>query len=69
MSLSKKLYDDYVRSFKMGRISTNDLFIEQTRLISSELLMAESQLEFHQTITSLCVLQGDNLNTCLANGL
>ncbi len=69
LSLSKKLYDDYVRSFKMGRISTNDLFIEQTRLISSELLMAESQLEFHQTITSLCVLQGDNLNTCLANGL
>lgn len=67
LTLAKKLYEDYLRSFKIGRISTNDLFLEQARLISSESLLTESLLAFHQSIVSLCVLQGQNLSSCLQN--
>lgn len=65
LDLSKKLYEDIMRSFRLGRISTNDLIIEQNRLLESENNLAISQLTFHQGIIEACTLSGLNSVDCL----
>jgi outer membrane protein TolC len=65
LELSKKLYDDILRIFRLGRISTNDLIIEQNRLLESENNLAISQLTFHQGIVEACALAGVTTAECL----
>ena len=65
LKLSKKLYDDILKSFRLGRISTNDLIIEQNRLLESENNLALSQLSFHQGIIEACTLSGLKSSECL----
>lgn len=65
LELSKKLYDDILRIFRLGRISTNDLMIEQNRLLESENNLAWSQLTFHQGIIESCSLSGVSTKDCI----
>ncbi len=62
---SKRLYQDILKSFRLGRISTNDLFIEQNRLFDSETDLALSQLTYHQTLIEGCALSGTSAAICL----
>jgi len=62
---AKGLYLDILKSFRLGRISTNDLFIEQNRLLESETDLALSQLSFHQTLIESCALAGVPSSDCL----
>lgn len=62
---SKALYQDVLRSFRLGRISTNDLFLEQNRLLDSETALALSELTFHQTLIETCTLAGVRSQICL----
>jgi multidrug efflux system outer membrane protein len=62
---AKGLYLDILKTFRLGRISTNDLFIEQNRLLDSETDLALSQLSFHQTLIESCALAGIKSSECL----
>jgi outer membrane protein TolC len=62
---TRRLYDDILRSFRLGRMSTNDLFIEQNRLFESQTALALSQLSFHQTLIESCALVGQKASDCL----
>jgi outer membrane protein TolC len=65
LEISRKLYQDILRSFRLGRISTNDLFVEQNRLLESENNLALSQLTFHQSLIETCALAGLKSIECL----
>jgi outer membrane protein TolC len=65
LETSRKLYFDILKSFRLGRISTNDLFIEQNRLLESENALAASQLTFHQSLIETCALFGLKSAECL----
>lgn len=65
LETSRKLYQDILNSFRLGRISTNDLFLEQNRLLESENTLALSQLTFHQSLVETCALFGVESNNCL----
>lgn len=62
---SKNLYKDLLRSYLLGRISTNDLLIEQNRVLESESNLTSSQLAYHQTVVSACTLLGFRVFYCL----
>lgn len=62
---ARKLYQDILRSFRIGRLSTNDLFIEQNRLLESETILAQNQLTFHQSLIEACALSGANAMECI----
>ncbi len=62
---SKRLYLDMIKSYRLGRLSTNDLFIEQNRLISVELETANSEFTYHQTIAEYCTLLGMKISSCV----
>jgi outer membrane protein TolC len=62
---SRKLYQDILNSFRLGRISTNDLFLEQNRLLESENALAFNLLTFHQSLIETCALAGVNARECL----
>lgn len=62
---SKGLYRDILRSFRLGRISTNDLILEQNRLLDTQTALALSQLTFHQTLIETCALAGLRASQCL----
>lgn len=65
LETAKKLYEDILRSFRLGRISTNDLFLEQNRLLETETTLAISQLTFHQSLIETCALSGIKTSECL----
>ena len=54
-----------LNSFRLGRISTNDLFLEQNRLLESENDLALSQLNYHQCLVETCALSGIKTINCL----
>ncbi len=62
---ARRLYQDILKSFRLGRISTNDLFIEQNRLLETETDLALSQLSFHQSLIESCALSGIKSSDCL----
>lgn len=65
LKLTKQLYQAIEKAFSLGRISFNDLFIEQNRLIESENTLALNQLEFHQSLIEYCALIGIPSSHCL----
>ena len=65
LHLSKELYQEIYRGFQMGRISINDLLIEQNRLIESQNALTLSQLNFHQSLVEYCALSGVKAADCL----
>lgn len=62
---ARKLYEDILKSFRVGRLSTNDLFTEQNRLLDSENTLALNQLTFHQSLIEACTLSGLTTSECL----
>lgn len=63
---SDRLYRDMLRSFQLGRLSTNDLFIEQDRKIRALISFSESRLAFHESLIESCALWGSNARNCLS---
>ncbi len=47
LGISRKLYEDNLRRFQSGRISANDLVVDQTRLYDSELLAVQGWAAAH----------------------
>ncbi len=59
------LYEDMLRSFQLGRLSTNDLFLEQDRKIRAIVDYAQARLDFHSSIMEACALRGLTATECL----
>jgi outer membrane protein TolC len=64
IEVSKSLYSDMVKAFQYGRISVNDLLIEQNRLIESEITFSKNMLSYHQVLVEGCLLNGYSLQDC-----
>lgn len=62
---ARQLYQDVLRSFRVGRISTNDMFIEQNRLLENEITLAQNQLTYHQSLIESCAIAGLSVSDCL----
>lgn len=65
-SKSRKLYSDYMRTFKLGRLSINDLLAEQTRLLASQAALTEGYMSFHRVVVETCLYKGKPLSECLS---
>jgi len=62
---SDLLYRDMLRSFQLGRLSTNDLFQEQDRKIRNLITYSKSRLSFHESLMEACALWGLSAKNCL----
>lgn len=62
---AEKLYRDMLRSFQLGRLSTNELFQEQDRRIRSVLSYSAARLAFHESLSEACALWGLSARDCL----
>ncbi len=62
---SERLYQDMLRSFQVGRLSANDLFLEQNRRIETLLSYSQSRLSFHEGLMEACALWGLEARDCL----
>lgn len=62
---SDRLYNDMLRTFQLGRLSTNDLFQEQNRKILSQISYTQSRLNYHESVAEACSLWGLALRDCL----
>lgn len=62
---AERLYRDMLRSFQLGRLSTNDLFLEQDRRIRSVLSYSQARLAFHESLIEACALWGMSARSCL----
>jgi outer membrane protein len=61
---SETLYQTMLRSFQLGRISANDLQLEQERRIRVLLSLAESRRSFHESLMEACALWGNLARNC-----
>jgi hypothetical protein len=61
---SETLYQTMLRSFQLGRISANDLQIEQERRIRVLLSLAESRQSYHESLMEACALWGNQARAC-----
>lgn len=52
--LTRRLYDDNLQRFKLGRASANDIAIDQARLLESQQLEVQGWLNAHATFLKLC---------------
>lgn len=64
---SERLYRDMLRNFQLGRISVNDLFLEQNRRFESVLSYVESKMAFHEGIMDACSAWGKRARDCLTS--
>jgi outer membrane protein TolC len=62
---AERLYRDMLRSFQLGRLSTNELFQEQDRRIRSVLSYSQARLAFHESLIEACALWGLSAKECL----
>jgi len=62
LSVSRKLYDDNFARFKQGRVSVNDLLIDQNRLSDAELLAIEGWHDLHLSYEKFCHAAGMNVD-------
>ncbi len=63
LSTSRKLYDDNFSRFKQGRVSVNDLLIDQSRLSDAELLAIEAWYNLHLNYERLCHANGMSVSS------
>ena len=63
LSTSRKLYDDNFSRFKQGRVTVNDLLIDQTRLSDAELLAIEALYNLHLNFERLCHANGMSVSS------
>lgn len=65
LSLSRKLYDDNLKRFQAGRISSNDLVIDRTRMYQAELNAVQGWSAAHLNFARLCHSLGYRVEKCV----
>jgi outer membrane protein TolC len=63
--LSRKLYNDNLLRFRAGRISSNDLAVDQNRMYEAELLAIQGWSAVHIYYSQLCHSMGYQVKECL----
>lgn len=58
LAQTEKLYENILKGFKLGKISMNDLFIEQRRLSDADSLLSQNYYELHVSVIDLCKENG-----------
>ena len=64
LDTSRQLYQDSLKRFQAGRISANDLVIDQRRLLDSELFAVQGWAYAHLQFPKLCHSLGKRLEDC-----
>ena len=64
LSISQQLYQDNLKRFQAGRISANDLAINQKRLLDSELFAIQGWKTAHLALLKLCQARGRSVLKC-----
>jgi outer membrane protein TolC len=64
LTLSRKLYQHNFKRFEAGRVSVNDLLVDQNRLLDSESLAEEGWANAHRAWVNFCSEQGYSLTQC-----
>lgn len=62
---SQHLFDASLRKFKMGRITVNEVVVDQSRHLDSEQLLVQSLQDFHLSLLAWCHSQNLSLRECL----
>jgi outer membrane protein TolC len=62
--LSRRLYNDSLKRFRIGRIDANDLALDETRFSDSELLATAGWAQLHLAYAELCHARGLRLMDC-----
>lgn len=65
LDISRKIYRQSVRRFQEGKLSVNDLEIDQNRFLETELLAQEGEAQLHLALSELCYEFGTTLFHCL----
>jgi outer membrane protein TolC len=62
--LSRQLYNDSLKRFRIGRIDANDLALDESRFTDSELLATAGWAQLHLAFAELCHARGLRLADC-----
>ncbi|MBN8554963.1 MAG: TolC family protein [Deltaproteobacteria bacterium] len=69
LQISHRLYEDNLKRFRIGRVSANDLVIDQNRLQDSKFLASSGWAAYHLNLMKLCHSLGRSVNQCLGLSL
>ena len=58
---AKSLYNDALARFKLGRMTANDLFLEQNRLLETQRLLVDGLYDYHVTLGRICRLESQSI--------
>ena len=64
LGVSRRLYQDSLKRFQAGRITANDLVIDQRRLLDSELFSVQGWAAAHLAFPRLCHAFGKKITEC-----
>lgn len=64
LEVSRKLYSDGLARFKAGRISADELLLEQSRVYTSELLAVQGWASTHLAYSRVCKARGFRIADC-----
>ena len=64
LELSRKIYEDNLKRFRGGRVSANDLLIDENRLFDSELLAIRGWSAVHVVYMEVCHSLGRRVKNC-----
>lgn len=65
VQLSRKLYNDSLARFRLGRMNANELSLDESRLTDSELLATAGWAQAHLALTRLCHSRGLRVRDCM----
>ncbi len=60
----QELRNDSLRRFRLGRLSVNDLLIDETRFLDAENSLLNSMSAYHQLIVEQCHIQNESILNC-----
>ena len=66
LELSKKLYQDNLNRFQVGRMTANDLTLDRNRMNSAERFTVQAWAAVHLHFTELCHSLGYRVSTCIS---
>ncbi len=67
LELSRRLFEDNFKRYEEGRVTVNDLQVDQNRLLDTELLANRGWLDAHIGVVSYCHAKGTRLFSCLSD--
>ena len=62
--LAEKLLKVALRRFEMGRVTANDLFVEQQRYVNTEEQLISSFQGFYSSLSEFCLIKGQEPGSC-----